>query len=170
MHKRVREKFNALLDQHCHLWPDALVLDVGSLDLNGSLRATIESRGWKYVGLDVVPGANVDHVARDPYRYSLPECADLIISNATIEHVGLPWRWMRALADCAAHSARVIVMCPWNMEPHATPRDYWRILPDGLAALMDDAGLAVIEAGRDDVYSWAVGVKVESDGSDTWRE
>ena len=44
------------------------VLDVGSLDVNGTYRPLIEGRGWSYCGLDIRRGPNVDVVAADPYR------------------------------------------------------------------------------------------------------
>ena len=57
--------------------PDADVLDVGSMDVNGSYRALIEGRGWRYTGLDIAPGANVDVAADDPAGADLAGAVDV---------------------------------------------------------------------------------------------
>ena len=64
-------------------WSQSHILDVGSRDINGTYRALIEGRGWKYTGLDIVAGSNVDVVAK-PFCYPFPDGAfDIVISGAT---------------------------------------------------------------------------------------
>jgi hypothetical protein len=45
----------------------ALILDIGSQDINGSLRQAAPA-GARYVGLDFAAGRGVDRVLDDPYR------------------------------------------------------------------------------------------------------
>ena len=38
------------------------VLDVGAIDINGTVRDQFKLRGWKYTGFDCEPGKGVDFV------------------------------------------------------------------------------------------------------------
>jgi SAM-dependent methyltransferase len=60
------------------------VLDIGSLDINGSNRHLFE--GCEYTGLDVAEGKNVDIVSL-AHEYKAPdESYDFIVSNDCFEH------------------------------------------------------------------------------------
>ena len=60
------------------------VLDVGSLDINGSNRPLFEQ--CDYLGLDLAPGRNVDVVSR-AHEFNAPsESFDTIISTEMLEH------------------------------------------------------------------------------------
>ena len=42
-----------------------VILDLGSQDINGCYRPLFALPPWKYVGVDLAPGANVDVVLHD---------------------------------------------------------------------------------------------------------
>ena len=64
------------------------VLDIGSLDVNGNNRCLFKD--CKYIGLDVVPGPNVDVVSiAHLYKPSAP--FDVVLSTNALEH-DLYWR------------------------------------------------------------------------------
>src|SRR2546423_10564137 len=46
-----------------------VILDLGSQDINGCYRPLFASPPWKYVGVDLAPGPNVDVVLSDPYEW-----------------------------------------------------------------------------------------------------
>ena len=117
------------------------VLDVGSLDVNGSYRELIESYGWQYTGLDVRPGRNVDVVSDDPFRFPFADDAfDVVISGSTMEHVTRPWLWVPELARVVRPSGLVAIVTHWSFEEHRYPLDCYRYLPDGMRELFDLAG------------------------------
>jgi hypothetical protein len=60
-----------------------LILDLGSLDVNGSYREFFAVGPWRYCGIDMAAGNNVDIVLRDPYdwREIRSESADVLISS-----------------------------------------------------------------------------------------
>lgn len=116
----------------------ANVLDVGSLDVNGTLRPLVESHGWQYTGLDVTPGRNVDVVASDPYLYPFHDGQfDMVISGSTMEHVEAIWRWMPELVRVLRPGGMLGIVTHWSFPEHRFPVDCWRIMPDGMRYLFD---------------------------------
>lgn len=68
---------------------------------------------------------------------------DVVLSGNVIEHVRMPWRWMRELARVCVSGGRVITVNPVSWPFHEAPIDCWRCYPDGMRALCEDAGLDV---------------------------
>ena len=65
------------------------VLEVGSMNINGSVRMFFD--GCRYIGLDVVPGPGVDAVS-PAHLFQAPEGTfDTIISCESMEHDQWPW-------------------------------------------------------------------------------
>ena len=119
----------------------ASVLDVGSLDVNGSYRELIEGMGWRYIGLDVRNGKNVDIVSEDPFRFPFPDGAfDVVISGSTMEHVTHPWLWIPELARVLRVGGLLAIVTHWSFEEHRYPLDCYRYLPDGMHTLLDLPG------------------------------
>lgn len=117
------------------------VLDVGSLDVNGTYRPLIEARGWSYTGLDIRPGPNVDVVTVDPYHYPLQENGfDIVLSGSTMEHVAEIWRWAPELARVLKPGGLLVILTHHCFPLHRYPADYWRIMPDGMGYLFDMCG------------------------------
>lgn len=127
--------------------PRLKVADVGSYDVNGALRPLFQRPGWDYCGLDAVPGPNVDHVLSS--AYSWPEIADgtfdIVVSTQTLEHVPHPWRWLPEVARICAPGGLIYLCSPNTWGYHGYPSDCWRVWPDGLRALMDEAGLEPLD-------------------------
>ena len=61
------------------------ILEIGSLDINGSVRSIFDSFAASYLGLDMQDGPGVDLVA-DGATYELPEAYDVIVTAETFEH------------------------------------------------------------------------------------
>lgn len=119
----------------------ALVLDVGSLDVNGTYRPLVEERGWRYVGLDVGVGLNVD-VVTGPFQYPFADGAfDVVLSGSTMEHVTAVWRWVPELARVLRTGGLLAIITHTAWEEHRHPVDCWRVMPDGMAYLFDCTGV-----------------------------
>jgi SAM-dependent methyltransferase len=135
---------------------DAIIYDVGSCDVNGTLRPMIERYSRKYVGLDIIAGPNVDIVVPERGEWSLLQC-DFAISCNTLEHVKRPWEWIEQIADCLKPHGRVMIVVPRHLGDHRFPVDCWRVLPDGMESLLDYGGFRVLEVGTFKADTFGVG-------------
>ena len=124
------------------------ILDLGSQDINGSYRPLFTVPAWKYVGVDLAAGANVDVVLADPYdwREIAPESADVIVAGQTFEHTEFFWETARQITRALKRNAIVCIIVPSSGPEHRYPVDCWRMYPDGLRAIARYAGLHILEA------------------------
>ncbi len=140
MHAEAWEAMVNLLERFTQR--EAKVLDVGSYDVNGTLRPMIARHpGWRYTGLDVVAGPNVDVVSPDPYAFPFEDGAfDLVVSTSTMEHVEAIWRWIPELVRVLRPGGMLAIVTHWCFKEHRYPVDCWRIMPDGMRYLFDQTG------------------------------
>jgi SAM-dependent methyltransferase len=68
---------------------------------------------------------------------------DIVVSGQVIEHVRKPWIWLRELARVCKPGGLVLTVNPVSWPYHEAPIDCWRIYPEGMRALCEDAGLTV---------------------------
>lgn len=61
------------------------ILEIGSLNINGSVRSILEPFAATYLGIDMQDGPGVDLVA-DGASYELPEAYDAIVTAEAFEH------------------------------------------------------------------------------------
>lgn len=144
-----------------------LILDLGSLDVNGSYRKDFDIPAWKYKGIDVTNGKNVDIVLKNPYRWrEIRSCsADVLISGQAFEHIQFFWLTMLEIARVLRYGGLCCIIAPSNGPEHRYPVDCWRFYPDGLSALGRFARLEVLEA----VTQWEPDDQYDED-SNVWRD
>jgi hypothetical protein len=80
------------------------IIDLGSHHINGCYRPIFQHPRWRYLGVDLAPGKNVDLVLRDPYdwRELSPESADVIVAGQTLESIRLGCRYEQVLGNIIA--------------------------------------------------------------------
>jgi SAM-dependent methyltransferase len=123
--------------------PKSLVLDVGSYDVNGTYKPLFEH--CSYVGLDIEAGPNVDVVSQDHYSYPFPDASfDVVISGQCLEHSYYPWKIIKEMGRMVKSNGMTCIIAPWQYEIHRHPVDCFRILPDGMTRMMEDAGFKVL--------------------------
>jgi len=74
-----------------------------------------------------------------------PEPYNLVMSMETLEHVKSPRQFVSNCSRLAVRGGLLVfttVAC-WGIHGH--PKDYWRILPDGMRLLLEFAGLEVLD-------------------------
>ncbi len=85
-------------------------------------------------------------VSTSEYNYPIDdEQYDVVISGQVMEHVKKIWLWIDELKRITKKNGLIIIILPVSWTYHAVPVDCWRIYPDGMRALMEDKGLAVVE-------------------------
>lgn len=125
--------------------PGLRVLDIGSLDVNGTYRPLVERFDMEYVGIDAEAGPNVDLVAS---AYALPPALgdfDLVLSGQTLEHLSLPIVAAEEMKRVCRVGGWVLLVAPFVCAEHRFPVDCWRFLPDGLRFLLE--GFEAVDAG-----------------------
>ncbi|MBN2706059.1 MAG: methyltransferase domain-containing protein [Deltaproteobacteria bacterium] len=141
-----------------------VIADLGSYDVNGSYRSLFTQESWRYLGLDVSPGPNVDIVLSDPYRWRelATDAIDVLISGQAFEHIEYFWLTGLEISRVLKPGGLCCLIAPSNGPEHRFPVDCWRFYEDGLRALAAYAGLEVVEAAtfreaagwRDDSGLW----------------
>lgn len=144
-----------------------LVLDLGSLDVNGSYKGYFDSFSWKYQGIDTTPGKNVDIVLRDPYNWReiKSNSADVLISGQAFEHIEFFWITMLEIARVLKPGGLCCIIAPSAGIEHRYPVDCWRFYPDGFTALARFARLEVLEV----FTQWEDDPRYADDGN-TWHD
>lgn len=147
MHKTAYEDAQKFVEKYLKLHQSLTIADIGSCDINGTLRPLFDKPNWKYTGYDLAPGKNVDVVLSG--QYSWPEIEsesyDVVVATQVIEHVCHPWRWIKEVARICKQTGIIYLCSPNTIEFHEFPVDCWRIWPDGMKALLEEANLIPIE-------------------------
>lgn len=149
MHNSSIDRMNEFVVKYLDDRKELKILDVGSWCDCGqkSYRELFYSKKWKYCGVDLREGNNVDVVAKSPYEWGLePLFYDVIISGQCLEHVKDTKEWVKQIDMYLKVGGLVCIIAPWNWGPHFFPYDCWRILPDGMEFLLKDVcGFEIIE-------------------------
>ena len=117
------------------------ILDVGGMDVNGSLRAVVPSSTWEYLAVDIELGAGVDMVLADPYAFPFAENSfDAVVTTSCFEHDAMFWLTYVEMCRVVKTGGYVYINAPSGGPYHAYPTDCWRFYPDAGLALAAWAG------------------------------
>ena len=148
MHDTSLINCNAFIKEYLSESDKLLIADVGSYDVNGNYRMFFDRDNWTYIGLDITAGPNVDLVIPERdwtiTHPSLSESFDVVVSGQCLEHVRKPWLWIKDVVSLAKPNALIWITAPNTWGFHEYPIDCWRIWPDGMRALFDEAGIVDI--------------------------
>lgn len=114
----------------------ARILDIGSQDINGSLRQ-LAPAGAHYVGVDFATGRGVDVVLDDPYQLPFDSgSADVVVSSSCFEHIEMFWLMFNEVLRVLKPDGLFYLNAPSNGDYHRYPVDCWRFYPDAGDALV----------------------------------
>jgi SAM-dependent methyltransferase len=121
------------------------VLDVGGLNVNGTLRSVAPNE-WSYVSVDMVAGKGVDVVLDDPYKLPFPDSSfDGVVSTSCFEHDAFFWLTFIEMLRVTKLGGYVYVNAPSGGMVHRFPVDAWRFYPDAGPALAEWAKRCGVE-------------------------
>lgn len=142
------------------------IYDLGSQDVNGSYRPLFSEPAWRYIGLDMAPGKNVDVVLHKPYVWHevASESGDVVVSGQTFEHIQYFWITMVEIARILKPGGICCILAPSSGPEHPYPLDCWRFYPSGMSSLAHFAQMEVLEVKT----QWED--RGYADGSDCWHD
>jgi SAM-dependent methyltransferase len=124
------------------------VLDVGSYDVNGSYKQFFPADRFEYIGMDMVPGPNVDIALENPYIWDCFETDsfDVIISGQTFEHNEFFWVTLTEMARVLKPQGLLCIIAPNQVHEHRYPVDCYRFYTDGMVSLARYVRFEVLHA------------------------
>ncbi len=137
MHKQSFELMQYFVGKYLNKTDELEILDIGSYDVNGSYKSLFQNKKWKYLGLDLIKGPNVDVICKSSYDFGLNKQYDVVISGNCLEHVEAPWKWIKEVEKATKEDGMVCIITPFSLGEHKYPVDCWRILPDGFKYLLE---------------------------------
>ena len=127
------------------------VLEVGSLDVNGSMRDVVEPLGPRsYLGVDVRPGPGVDEICaaeRLVERFGR-ESFDVVLATEVLEHIA---DWRAAIRSMKTvlrpGGVALLTTCSPGFPYHGYPDDHWRFEPEVLERAFADFDVEALQHG-----------------------
>lgn len=128
---------------------DRRVLEVGSRDVNGSLRPHVQAlQPTEYIGVDIQSGLSVDKIvnADSLVRTFGEESFDVVISTEMLEHVK-DWRLVVSQLKRVLKPDGILVITTRSKGTpyHDYPGDYWRFEMTDMRAIFGDMIIEYLE-------------------------
>lgn len=178
MHPAAMNAVVRILDAHKFKNPKKAICEIGSFDVNGSVRPLFGGCD-KYVGVDTRAGAGVDEVA-DGATYGRASAFDVVITTETLEHAPEPEAIVANAFRILKPGGLVVITAaapgrdPHNCDGSGPPREsetYANVDPVDLTTWLKDAGFEKVKVElneRDrDVYAHAVKPKATTPKGDS---
>ena len=121
-----------------HIGQPTSVLEVGSLNINGSPRALAPNADWW--GIDRQAGRDVDEVC-DAATWSSPERFDLAICAEVFEHTGHVTSILQTIASHLEPGGRLLVTCATHGRAPHSAIDGGNVRPDEFYRNVDPVNL-----------------------------
>lgn len=115
---------------------DFIVVDLGGMNINGSLRSFFENLNMKYISVDLDKDQSVDITVK-PYE-KLPfetGSVDIVVSTSCFEHDPCFWITFKELCRIVKLGGYIYINAPSNGPYHKHPGDSWRFYSDAGQAL-----------------------------------
>ena len=147
-----------MCDENCIIWGlenisvdeviSKRILEVGSLDVNGTLRYGIQRmKPLEYIGVDIVEGRGVDKICKceDLVEIFSEESFDFILSTCMLEHVE---DWKTCVSNIKRVCKRggyILIIVPSMYPYHEYPHDYWRFSKSDMIRIFGDCEIIKLE-------------------------
>jgi hypothetical protein len=151
MHKQVMQFMTAMRASHPNFFTGQSVIEVGSLNINGSARQFFT--GGRYIGYDLTPGDGVDVVSH--FADAAPTgAADVVVSTEALEHDSRWQETLKAIQAAVRRGGLCIVTCATYGRPeHGTLRNGPQDSPATLGHYRNLGVQELVEAGF--LFGWS---------------
>lgn len=126
------------------------VLEIGAMDVNGSLRKTIELFcPNEYIGVDIERGSGVDVVcgAEEILEKFGAESFDAVISTEMLEHVQ-DWKTVVSNIKNVCRPGGIILLTTrsYGFKYHGYPHDFWRYELEDMQNIFSDFEIQALQS------------------------
>lgn len=120
------------------------VLEIGPDSCPSTLQTTPGLPNLNWETIDIYNAPTLTYTAKSEYDFPCAsDTFDVVVSANVAEHVREVWTWMRELARICKPGGVVITINPVSFPYHEAPIDCFRIYPEGMKAIYNNAGLEV---------------------------
>jgi len=121
------------------------VLEIGPDEVPTPYQLIVDDRTLVWHTLDVADNPRLRYPRSAPYSFPIADDSyDIVLSGQVLEHVPRIWHWIEELSRVCVPGGFVITINPVSWPYHEAPVDCWRVYPEGMKALYDEAGLNVV--------------------------
>jgi hypothetical protein len=132
-----------------HRTSSGTLLEIGSRARSGITRRQLVPPTWRYLGFDVIAGANVDMVG-DAHFLSAQvasQSIDAMVSISVFEHLAMPWKVAIEMNKVLKLGGIAYIQSHQSYPLHDYPWDFWRFSESAWDALFNTAtGFRIIAA------------------------
>jgi SAM-dependent methyltransferase len=134
--------------------PGLRVLEIGPDCNPSSLRLLMPDPSIAWDTVDFPGAFAATYLLEEEHRFPIADASyDIVLSANVIEHVRKPWVWQKEVVRVCKPGGLVVTIVPVSWPYHPCPHDCWRIYPEGMKALYEEAGLQVICAVCESIES-----------------
>lgn len=130
------------IETYCKQHDNIVVVDIGGIDENRTLRTFFESIGMKYICVDIKNHPCVDVVTKPcgelPFQTG---SVDIVVSTSCFEHDPCFWITFKEMCRIVKTNGYIYVTVPSLAMYHACPGDNWRFYYDAGQALAYWSGI-----------------------------
>jgi SAM-dependent methyltransferase len=113
-----------------------VVVDLGGMDPNETLRTLFTKKNMKYISVDLESHKTVDIVIKPGEKLPFDDqSVDLVVSSSCFEHDPMFWMTFKEMCRIIKPEGFIYVSAPSNGKYHCYPGDNWRFYPDAGQAL-----------------------------------
>ncbi len=130
------------------------VIEIGAMDVNGSLRPHVESLGpSRYIGVDIQAGPGVDVICEAERLLEVfgPESFEIVISTELLEHVR-DWRRVVSVMKKLLKSEGILLITTRSrgFPYHGYPHDFWRYELSDMRVIFADFTIEALQSDHQD--------------------
>lgn len=136
-----------LFKKHCaKLFTDnnLAILEVGPDKFPSSFQTLEGVKFGSWDTIDLYSSPNLTFQALEENNFPIKDNRyDIVLSANVIEHTRKPWLWIKELTRVCKKDGYVICINPISWPYHEAPIDCFRMYPEGMKSLFEEAGLTI---------------------------